>query len=195
MLNTPPWSRLPLQVNWLIPKYQQPLNPSPPPHVVVRSGFIGLRKKQKHVKLINPIPNDKSGSSSPSMPVIIESDDSFSDHSGFMSLAAKLNQKQNNQKTERRSSGTCEFCGNVDNEEMISCAAKSCPALFHLTCLAIHLAGDKELIPLEFKCHNCSLTMPWGSFIRTYVKKEHYYEDLIGPDLNPFIGANRIEQK
>jgi len=193
MLNTKPWNRLPLRVNWLCEKYKEPLAPPPPPHMEVVSGFIGANKTQKNAKIIMPI--DDSEELETSRAVIVESDDSFSDHSGFMSLAAKMRRGSRQQKEDKKInsllSGACEFCGQVGIEKLINCARKSCPSTFHLTCMATHLAGD-ELIPLEFKCATCSVKMVWGSFIRTYVKGEQLYE-CDRPMINPFIGENRVE--
>ena len=40
MLNAHPWSRLPLKVSWLVPKYKIDLTPSPPSHMSVSVGYI-----------------------------------------------------------------------------------------------------------------------------------------------------------
>ncbi|XP_017659291.1 PREDICTED: structure-specific endonuclease subunit SLX1-like, partial [Lepidothrix coronata] len=38
LLRAPPWSRLPLRLRWLRPGPRPPLEPAPPPHVVVEEG-------------------------------------------------------------------------------------------------------------------------------------------------------------
>ena len=51
MLNTPPWNRLPLTVNWLCPKYRRALDPEPPLHMKIQNGYIGAKVNQKSKKI------------------------------------------------------------------------------------------------------------------------------------------------
>merc|ERR1711931_234714 len=51
MLNTPPWDRLPLTINWLCPRYRRALNPEPPPHMQILSGYIGAKVNQNSTKI------------------------------------------------------------------------------------------------------------------------------------------------
>ncbi|XP_050183189.1 structure-specific endonuclease subunit SLX1-like [Myiozetetes cayanensis] len=46
LLRAPPWSRLPLRLRWLRPGPRPPLEPAPPPHVVVEEG-VGLPLMRK----------------------------------------------------------------------------------------------------------------------------------------------------
>ena len=61
--------------------------------MIVSTGFVGLRKKQKNARLIA----EEIETESPEQNAfrrIIESDDSFSDHSGFLTLADKISGKK-----------------------------------------------------------------------------------------------------
>ena len=89
MVNTEPWKRLPLKINWLIPKYKMDLCPSPPTHISVNVGFIGSRtnlsKDLEPEKFVTIIPTKLSESSEESEEV----DQSELDES-FLTLAEKI---------------------------------------------------------------------------------------------------------
>ena len=164
MLNTPPWSRLPLTVNWLCLKYRQTLNPPPPPHVQVREGFVGAFTNQKDAKML-----ENEAESNPPLEAIAELDDSSD--SSFLTLADKIQGKKPKMpkmakpQDKRRSlmTGVCDECEKEKSEELVFCPKSSCPAKFHLTCVGNQ--SQDQLIPIEFKCKVCFSRLSWVSFI------------------------------
>ena len=61
--------------------------------MTVSTGFVGLRKKQKNARLVVEEIETETPEQH-AFRTIIESDDSFSDHSGFLTLADKISGKK-----------------------------------------------------------------------------------------------------
>jgi len=202
MLNTPPWNRLPLTVNWLCPKYRRALDPQPPEHMKIQNGYIGAKVNEKSKKIEVEFEKSdkilKTTSTTTSHTISIDSDDS---ESSFVTLAdrnkGKTGKKTGNNagKSKRKSliANQCDICEKEINENRTKCPIDSCPAIFHITCLSEFCLDDpNQLIPIHFSCPNCQNKTKWGTFIRL-LKNQHCYE-RDDPEDNPFIGANRISK-
>ena len=87
----------------------------------------------------------------------------------------------------------CEICSSEINDFGAKCPIDSCPAIYHMTCLAEFCLDDpNQLIPIYFSCPNCQNKTKWGTFIRLLKNQNCYERD--DPDDNPFIGSNRINE-
>ena len=90
MLNTPPWNRLPLTVNWLCPKYRRALDPQPPEHMKIHNGYIGAKVNEKSKKIEVEFEKSdkilKTTSTTTSHTISIDSDGKFYLQSGLCGL-------------------------------------------------------------------------------------------------------------
>ena len=120
--------------------------------------------------------------------------------SSFITLADRYKGKTGKNpaktgKSRRKSliSNQCDICSSEINDSSTKCPIDSCPAMFHMTCLAEFCLDDPDqLIPIYFSCPNCQNKTKWGTFIRLLKNQNCYERD--DPEDNPFIGSNRINE-
>ena len=77
----------------VIPYTRQVLSPSPPRHMTVTSGYVGLRKTQKGARLLTEKIEVESRQQT-AFRTIMELEDSCSDNSDFLTLADKMIEKK-----------------------------------------------------------------------------------------------------
>ena len=117
--------------------------------------------------------------------------------SSFVTLAdrnkGKTGKKTDKSKRKSLVANQCDIC-EKEMSDKTKCPIDSCPAMYHMTCLSVFCLDDpNQLIPIHFSCPNCQNKTKWGTFIRL-LKNQHCYE-RDDPEDNPFIGANRINER
>ena len=197
MVNTPPWSRLPLRICWLIPTYKMELSPPPPSHMPITVGYISATStSSKNVKP-EPIPTVIPERISESSAESDDSEDQPNIDESFLTLADKIKarkrrktpniKKPTKKRTTKRHSviGTCcEVCGDDVGNEGVKCLSNYCPALTHLICLAKFSTRNEvnQLIPIKVECPNCHLTGAWGDLVRQKNQMNSYIVPNPGAD-------------
>merc|ERR1712130_67134 len=210
MLGTPPWSRLPLNVSWLIPKYRIPLDPPPPTHVSVAVGFVSTttaaskNKQPEQIALVRNCSFSDLAVAERLSDLEPESCASSSEEDIFLTLEEKikgkrprLKEKKGTKRTTTKANNSiannaCEICRRDLSGQAVGCVSPSCPVQVHLVCLAKFALRDEknQLVPIRFHCPYCQVTADWGDFIRA-LKKQNTFQ-VNDPERCPYLGSNRV---
>jgi len=138
MLNTAPWSRLPLTVRWLNPDFYREFPPTlgPPLHMPIVHGPVKSVKAGGEVKKRK---KKKDGTAEPIEIADIPEEELY-----------------------------CNICfKTVSRGEKMECLNPRCRTISHVICLSqSFLVGTDNILPVQGKCSTCDSILQWGDLVR-----------------------------